>query len=107
MTRLLNPSWSSRHVQAVHGPADLTRTEAAQILSPVLERLITAERITDEAMYAQLTASGMPPRLADAVLGMSTGLRADFTPEQPRTPITTTPTTLMSWAYETLTLALT
>ncbi|MEU9497643.1 NAD(P)H-binding protein [Streptomyces sp. NPDC048196] len=106
VTRLLNPAWSGRHVQAVHGPADLTWSEVARILSTVLERPVTAERITDEAMYAQLTASGMPPRLADAVLGMSTGLRGDFTPEQPRTPTTTTPTTLMSWAYETLTLAL-
>jgi uncharacterized protein YbjT (DUF2867 family) len=40
--------------------------------------------------------------VAAAVLGMSTGLRDDFTPEQPRTVATTTPTTLASWAYDTL-----
>ncbi|MCK7621813.1 NAD(P)H-binding protein [Streptomyces sp. RS10V-4] len=107
VTRLLSPSWSGRQVQAVHGPADFTWSEVAEILSAVLGRRITAERIADEAMYAQLTASGMPPRLADAVLGMSTGLREGFTPEQPRTATTTTPTTLVSWAYETLRPALT
>lgn len=38
----------------------------------------------------------------DAVIGMSTGLRANFTPEQPRTLHTTTPTTLAAWVYDTL-----
>lgn len=32
-------------------------------------------------------------------MGMSTGLREGFVPEQPRTPVTTTDTTLGAWAW--------
>jgi len=32
-TRLLAQGWTGRQVQAVHGPADLTWTEAAAVLS--------------------------------------------------------------------------
>lgn len=38
--------------------------------------------------------AGMPEAMADAVLGMSTGLRDGFVPEQERSIVTTTPTTL-------------
>jgi hypothetical protein len=36
----------------------------------------------------------------EGILGMSTGLREDFVPEDERTILTTTPTTLASWAQE-------
>jgi hypothetical protein len=35
-------------------------------------------------------------------MGMSTGLREGFTPEQPRTAATTTPTTLAAWCQDEL-----
>lgn len=47
-------------------------------------------------------AVGMTPEQADAMLGMSTGLRDGFEPEQPRSIVTTTPTTLRSWVREEL-----
>ncbi|MEV0262733.1 NAD(P)H-binding protein [Streptomyces sp. NPDC050617] len=100
--RLLSPDWSGRCVQAVHGPADLTWRQVADILSAAVGRRIGVERITDDAMRAQLRQVGMSDRLVEAVLGMSTGLREDFVPEQPRTVRTTTPTTLAAWAYDTL-----
>ncbi|MEV4356372.1 NAD(P)H-binding protein [Nonomuraea sp. NPDC049625] len=102
-TVLLNPAWSGRHVQAVHGPADLTWNDVASILSTELGRPITVERISDQAMYDQYLEAGMPPGLAEAVLGMSTGLRDGFVPEQDRTAATTTPTTLSSWVHDELT----
>ncbi len=48
-------------------------------------------------MRAQYLQLGMPPVVADAVLGMSTGLRDGFVPEQGRSVITTTPTQLRGW----------
>jgi uncharacterized protein YbjT (DUF2867 family) len=102
VTRLLSPSWSGRVVQAVHGPADLTWTEAAAIVSAATGRPLTVERIPDNAMRDLLHAAGMTPGLTEAVMGMSTGLRDGFVPEQPRTAQTTTPTTLASWSYDTL-----
>ncbi|MBB5785388.1 NmrA family NAD(P)-binding protein [Nonomuraea jabiensis] len=106
-TVLLNPAWSGRHVRAVHGPADLTWNDVAAILSIELGRPITVEQISDQAMYDQYIKAGMPPKLAEAFLGMSTGLRDGFVPEQDRTAATTTPTTLSSWVHDELTKSLT
>ncbi|MFE7114780.1 NAD(P)H-binding protein [Streptomyces sp. NPDC057654] len=100
--RLLSPGWSGRCVQGVHGAADLTWRQVADILTAATGRRIGVERITDDAMRAQLQGVGMSDGLVEAVLGMSTGLREDFAPEQPRTVRTTTPTTLAAWAYDTL-----
>lgn len=100
--RLLNPAWSGREVQAVHGPADLSWADVARLLTDVTGIPVRAERVPDEAMRERLLKAGLPPGHVEGVLGMSTGLREDFVPEQPRTPITTTPTTLESWIREEL-----
>ncbi len=34
------------------------------------------------------------------MVGMSVGLREDFVPADPRTALTTTPTTLRAWAHD-------
>ncbi|MGW3012062.1 NAD(P)H-binding protein [Streptomyces sp. NPDC001219] len=99
-TRLLSPDWSGRCVQAVHGPADLTWRQVAEILTAATGRRIGVEQITDDAMRTQLQQAGLPDGLVEAVLGMSTGLRENFVPEQRRTLRTTTPTTLAAWAYD-------
>jgi uncharacterized protein YbjT (DUF2867 family) len=101
-TRLLSTDWSGRCVQAVHGPAHLTWPQAAEIVSAAIGRPLRAERVSDDAMRNLLRASGMTDGLVEAVMGMSTGLRDGFVPEQPRTPHTTTPTTLAAWAYDVL-----
>ncbi|MFJ4478001.1 NmrA family NAD(P)-binding protein [Streptomyces xanthochromogenes] len=99
-TRLLSSAWSGRSVQAVHGPADLSWHQVAEILTAATGRPIGVERITDDAMRAQLQSAGMPDGMVESVLGMSTGLREDFVPEQHRTLRTTTETTLAAWAYD-------
>ncbi|WP_019631420.1 NAD(P)H-binding protein [Actinomadura atramentaria] len=96
---LLNRDWHGRRVQAVHGPEDLTWNDVAAILTAELGRDVAAVRIGDGEMFAQYLKAGMPSALAEAVLGMSTGLRDGFTPEQRRSPITTTPTPLASWLH--------
>ncbi|GAA3113432.1 NAD(P)H-binding protein [Streptomyces rectiviolaceus] len=101
-TVLLNPSWQGRRIQAVHGPEDLTWSQVGHILTTELGRRVAVEAVNDEAMYEQYLAAGMSPGLATAVLGMSTGLRDGFVPEQPRSIVSTTPTTLRSWVHEEL-----
>lgn len=101
-TRLLSLTWSGRCVQAVHGPADLTWRQVAQTLTAATGRQISVEQIPDDAMRTQLHQAGMTDGLVEAVLGMSTGLRENFVPEQRRTIQTTTPTTLAAWAYDQL-----
>ncbi|MGW5464233.1 NmrA family NAD(P)-binding protein [Streptomyces sp. NPDC003996] len=102
VTRLLSTDWSGRCVQAVHGPADLTWPQAAEIVSAATGRPLRVERISDDAMRNLLRSAGMTDGLVEAVVGMSTGLREGFVPEQPRTLYTTTPTTLAAWAYDVL-----
>lgn len=103
---LLNRDWAGRRVQAVHGPEDLSWSRVAEILTEELGHDIVVERVADEVMHGQFLAAGMPMKTADAVLGMSTGLRDDFVPEHPRTVVTTTPTTLRAWVRDELLPAL-
>lgn len=99
---LLSGEWSRRRIQAVHGPEDLTWTQVAKILTEELGWEVRVERIADEQMREQYLQAGMPSAMADAVLGMSTGLRDGFVPEQDRSIVTTTPTQLRSWIREEL-----
>jgi uncharacterized protein YbjT (DUF2867 family) len=101
--RLLSRSWSGRVVQAVHGPEDLGWGRAAEIVTEATGHPVDVQQVADDAMRDLLRSSGMTPALAEAVLGMSTGLREDFAPEQPRTVTSTTPSTLAAWAHEHLT----
>ena len=100
--RLLSTDWSGRHVLAVKGPEDLTFTEAVAIVSEVTGRALRAEQIPDDAMRDALRSAGLGAPTIEGILGMSIGMRSGFTPEQERTLLTTTPTTLRAWAAENL-----
>ncbi|MFC4112025.1 NAD(P)H-binding protein [Nonomuraea zeae] len=96
---LLRPGWSGRRVQAVHGPQDLSWDDALAVVGEVLGRAVTARRIDDDAMRATLVGAGLSQAQVEAIMGMSTGLREGFVAEQPRSPVTTTDTTLGAWAW--------
>ena len=96
--RLLADDWTGRQVQAVHGPAHLTWTDAAAALSIATGRSIEAQRITDDQQRAALRDAGMGEVVVEGIVGMSVGKREGFTPEQPRSVRTTTPGTLAAWA---------
>jgi uncharacterized protein YbjT (DUF2867 family) len=98
--RLLATDWHGRQVQAVHGPEDLTYGQVAEILGQVLGRPFAARRIADEELRAALRGMGLGPRQVEAMVGMSVGIRDRTTPADPRSVLTTTPTTLRAWAYE-------
>jgi uncharacterized protein YbjT (DUF2867 family) len=103
---LLRADWSGRRVQAVHGPQDLSWDDALAMVGNVLGRTVTARRVGDDAMRATLASAGMSRAQIEAIMGMSTGLREGFVAEQPRTPVTTTDTTLGAWAWAELRPAL-
>lgn len=102
VTRLLSIGWTGRYVHAVHGPTDLSWDDSCAVVSQVTGHPIRARRVPDNDMRESLTATGMGPGLVDAVMGMSTGLRDGFVPEQPRDVTTTTPTTLAAWCWDEL-----
>ncbi len=97
--RLLYGGWSGRNVQAVHGPADLTLIQVAQILTEALGRPIRAETISQDALRASLRAAGFGDKQIEGMVGMSAVMRSDFIPEDKRGIVTTTPTTLAAWAH--------
>lgn len=99
--RLLS-DWSGRHVQAVHGPEDLSFIQVASILSTVLEHPVTAQQLSDDDVRATLGQLGMPDEQVEAIVMMAAGIRDDFTPENQRSYATTTPTTLKAWAMDSL-----
>lgn len=97
--RLLSTGWSGRQVQAVHGPEDLTLTQAAQIISDATGYQVHAETISQEALRELLRAEGLGDRQVEGMAGMSAVLRDDFIAEDERSILTTTPTTLAAWAH--------
>lgn len=105
VSRLLATDWTGRFVQPIHGPKHLTYSEVAQILTDATGRSISALPITDEQEREALLGVGMPQGAADAFVEMSQGLR-ELGPQDPRTVVTTTPTTLGQWAYQNLRPAL-
>lgn len=94
--------WTGRRVQGVHGPEDLSWERAAAVVARATGRPLRAERVPDGEMRGMLRGAGLGERQVDAVMGMSTGLRDGFVPEQPRDATTTTPTTLAAWAHDEL-----
>ena len=99
---LLRTDWSGRHVQGVHGPHDLSWDEALAIVSQATGHDVKALRVSDDDMRAGLGDVGMSENQVEAILGMSSGMRDNFVPEQKRDATTTTTTTLEAWSYDNL-----
>ncbi|MVA76883.1 NAD(P)H-binding protein [Auraticoccus sp. F435] len=100
--RLVSPGWHGLVHQAVHGPQDLDHRQVAALLSRVLRRPVEAVQLEEEQVAAELRSFGMGEARVQALLGMSRGFAHGFTPEQPRSLLSTTPSTLAAWAQEVL-----
>ncbi|AYA25496.1 NmrA family NAD(P)-binding protein [Rhodococcus rhodochrous] len=96
--RLLSSDWHGRHVQAVHGPEDLSFREVAAVLGEVLDRSVTVRQVSDDDVRAELEGAGLTPQQVAAIVDMTAGIRDGFVPENPRDYTTTTPTPLAGWA---------
>jgi len=103
VARLLSTTWTGRHVHAVHGPEDLSYRQVARQLTTVLGKPIEVQQLEDDDVRAALTGLGLPPSHIEAIVRMTAGIRDDYTPEIPRSYMTTTPTTLRGWAAAHLT----
>ena len=74
-TRLLSTDWHGVQTLGVHGPADLSFAQVAQILSDVLGRPVTAQQVGEQDQAQALAGFGMTPAQVDAILGMTPRLR--------------------------------
>ena len=97
--RLLSAGWSGRHVQAVHGPEDLTLSRVAAIVSQATGHPVRAETMTEDALRRSLQSSGLGDKQVEGFVGMSAVMRDDFIAQDKRSILTTTPTTLAAWAH--------
>ncbi len=104
--RLLSAGWSGRHVQAVHGPEDLTLSGVAEIISEVTGHRVRAEAISQDTLRCLLRSAGLGDKQVEGTVGMSAVTREDFAAEDKRSIVTTTQTTLAAWAYANLRPAL-
>jgi uncharacterized protein YbjT (DUF2867 family) len=100
--RLLSLDWSGRTVQELQGERDLTMAGVATALGKAIGK--------PELRYVQfpyadaekgLVGAGLPQEMAALYMEMSKGFNdGHVKPTQPRTPASTTPTSIERWAAE-------
>ena len=100
---LLDRGWSGHHRVGVHGPKDLSTDEAAAIISSALVKPVQCIDATLDQARSTLTGMGMPEFVVDLIIEQYVAFRdGRLDPAEPRTPDTTTPTTLAEFARTTL-----
>jgi uncharacterized protein YbjT (DUF2867 family) len=96
---LLDRSWTGHHRVGVHGPKDLSAEEATAIISAELGKPVKCVEASPEQARGAMSSMGMPDFLVDIILEMYGAYRdGRMDPAEPRTPDTTTPTTLAEFA---------
>ena len=102
-SRLASRGWMGHFVAELHGPADLSFDDVARVLSDVIGRKIEFFRCDrDEARVALLEAA-MSDNAVETMLEMYDAVEAGkIRPITPRSPQTTTPTTLAEFARDTM-----
>lgn len=100
---LLDRGWSGHYRVGVHGPKDLSAEEAVAIISSELGKPVKLVEATPDEARGAMKGMGMPDFLVEIVLEMYGAYRdGRMDPAEPRTPDTTTPTTLAEFARTTL-----
>jgi uncharacterized protein YbjT (DUF2867 family) len=100
---LLDRGWTGHHRVGVHGPVDLSTDEAAAIISSALGKPVKNIETTIDQARGALKGMGMPDFIVEIILEMYVAFREGRLDQaEPRTPDTTTPTTLAQFARTTL-----
>lgn len=103
--RLLATDWHGRRTLGVLGPQDLSFREVAAVVGAAVGRPLAAQQISETEYAVMLRGAGLTEAQVEGILGMSRG-QLDFVPEDPRSLVTSTPTSLAAWAYDVLRPAL-
>jgi uncharacterized protein YbjT (DUF2867 family) len=100
-------AWGGHRIRGIHGPVDVTMNDAARAFSAALGREVKYVEVPLQAALDGMKQAGMPDfavaLYAEMLDGFVTG-RTD--PAEPRTPETTTPTTIAEFARDVLKRAL-
>jgi uncharacterized protein YbjT (DUF2867 family) len=96
-------TWTGKRILGLHGPADLDYGQTAQIIGEALGRPVRFVQVTGEQARQAMLGTGLPAYIADAYVEMYGAMGSGvFQQAEPRTPETTTPTTLRQFALDTL-----
>lgn len=95
---LTDRSWRDQGHVALHGPAHVSFEEMAVVLSEVLEKPIRYVQVPDEAVVDNMQRAGLSEGFARTYARILTKEAIEAYAIEPRTPETTTPTTLREWA---------
>jgi uncharacterized protein YbjT (DUF2867 family) len=99
---LLEGAWTGFQVRGVHGAADLSPTDVAEAFASALGRTVRYVRVDAAAARQGLLQAGASAHVADEYPRLMDGLAELDYQAEPRTPATTTPTTIAQWAREVL-----
>ena len=83
---------------SVHGPQDLSFNQAAEVFECVLERPVQYTQLAADDFVRNMVRSGASVHYASRLGAMFSQLAVGISRAEPRTPESTTPTTLMAWA---------
>jgi uncharacterized protein YbjT (DUF2867 family) len=98
---LLDEDWSGHHVAGVHGPEDLSHSDAATAIGRGLDVDVTYQQVPLAAVKEQMREMGLPADVVHNYGEMIAGLtRIPRDEIEPRTEETTTPTTLEAFAQQ-------
>jgi len=96
-------TWTGPRILGLHGPADLNYEQTAQNIGEALGRPVRFVQVTGEQAKQAMVGGGLPAYIADAYVEMYDAMASGvFQQAEPRTPRTTTPTTLGQFTTDTL-----
>ena len=96
--KLLHHDWHGQSFLAVQGAADLTPTAVSEILTEATGKPIRYVQVPAEAVRQGLLGMGASESMTTGYIEMVTAFDAGIYAAEPRTPETTTPTTLAEWS---------
>jgi len=97
--KLLDENWSGTSILGLHGPEDLTFDEAAAAISAAIGRNVAHVYIDETQARMGLSMLGLGQSVIDAMIEMYHAIETGhLVAAEPRTPETTTPTTMVEWA---------
>ena len=100
---LTDTGWTGPHVLELQGPEDLDQTQLAAIVGEAIVRQVTSIEVTDEQAKQGMLSAGMPASFAQLLLEMYAAVASGrMKRTQPRSPLTSTPTSLFTFAREVL-----
>ncbi len=104
---LIDKTWTGTGAAGVLGPEDLSYGDIAKIMSDVFEKEIVYQQVADETLKATLLQFGATDAAAQGLLDIYSSMKNGVFNKVPRSPQTSSPTSLEQWCREVLKPALT